>query len=315
MASIIAYFYEAVTKKHITCYDVVNLYFEKERYTPYTVARFTVLNNRVIEDLCEVQITIGGKVIHQGVADSMEAKMTDDGYYSITVYSRSFTAALSVNQPIPKINSNVNLNDILTSNISNLRVASQADTKTVNYVYILDRDTLWDAVVAYAIKAYSNYPYIRNSNTVMVSPPTSPTAFSHQSNVLELSQGVNLSNMISQINMKDYNGDYSTYQMTNDYAVNRYVIRRKTIELDKQWLAEPNTALSKRIDFSNRAVKYKAAKIEGYNGEDLFDKMTITKGSTKFIDEKYIHRIIITGNKDGIVTKLYTYFDGYSGDI
>ncbi|MCD7728242.1 MAG: hypothetical protein LUH57_07855 [Ruminococcus sp.] len=66
---------------------------------------------------------------------------------------------------------------------------------------------------------------------------------------------------------------------------------------------------------TNRATSYKAVKVYGYSGEDLFDKFNVKVDGSNFIRLKRIHKIHITANQNGIVTRLYTYFDSYSGDI
>lgn len=316
MNSILVNFFEANSGRFLGSRDAVSMSFVKEWYTPYTAVRLNIISENTIPDTCEVRVFIDSKVIHQGIADKMESRKTSDGLYHISLYSRGYTAALGVNQPVPKINSNVNLNDILTSNnISFPNIPCEKNTKTVNYVYILDKDTIWDAIVTYTVKAYKNYPYIRGANTVMVQPPTSPGRFSYSDKVLELYSGVNLSNLISQINMKDYDGNYETYELKNTYASDRQVIRQSKINLDEQWLSEPQTALEKRIYYANRAARYKAVKVDGYNGEDLFDKMTAACWGVEEITDRDIHKIEITADKKGVFTKLYTYYDSYSGDI
>lgn len=314
--SILVYFYEADNGKFFGSYNTISMSFVKERYTPYSAVRLNIISETSVPNLCEIRVSIDNKVIHQGVADRMESRKTSDGLYHISLYSRGYTAALGVNQPVPRINSNVNLNDIITANnISLPHISCEQDTKTVNYVYILDKDTLWDAIVAYTLKAYNNYPYIRGSNTVMASPFADPVSFEYSSSVTELISGVNLSNLISQINMKDYDGNYSTYELENAYAIDRNIVRQNKINIDEQWLAEPQTALKKRIFYSNRAARYKAVKVYGYGGEDLFDKMTVTSPDSDDIKARDIHKIEITADKRGVFTKLYTYYDSYSGDI
>ncbi len=316
MNNITVTIYEASTNRSINCQNVVSMSFDKEWYTPYSSLNITLLSETVLTDPNEVTVTINSKVIHDGPINAMESQKYSDGRFLINIYSKGYTAALGVNQPIPKINSNVNLNDVLTSNIILPKITCESNTKKVNYIYILDKDTLWDAVVTYTIKAYGSYPYIRNANTVMATPPEAGySTFTYTHDVLTTSYGTNLSNLISQINMKDYDDSYDTYELKNTYATDRSVIRETKINSDKQWLNEPETALKKRIYYSNRATKYRAVKIFGYHGEDLFDKFTVKLQQSTFLALRRIHRIHITANKNGVFTKLYTYYDSYSGDI
>lgn len=316
MNNITVTIYEASTNRSISYQNVVSMSFDKEWYTPYSSLNITLLSETVLTDPNEVTVAINSKVIHDGPIYAMESQKYSDGRFLINIYSKGYTAALGVNQPIPKINSNVNLNDVLTSNIILPKITCEANTKKVNYIYILDKDTLWDAVVTYTIKAYGSYPYIRNANTVMATPPEAGySTFTYTDSALTTSYGTNLSNLISQINMKDYDDSYDTYELKNTYATDRSVIRETKINSDKQWLNDPETALKKRIYYSNRATKYRAVKISGYHGEDLFDKFTVKLQQGTFLALRRIHRIHITANKNGVFTKLYTYYDSYSGDI
>lgn len=316
MSNITTTIYEASTSKSINCENIVAMNYEKEWYTPYSSLSITLLSETSLTDPNEVKVAFNSKIIHDGPIYNMESQKYPDNRFLITIYSRGYTAALGVNQPVPKINSNVNLNDVLTSNITLPNITCEPNTKKVNYIYILDKDTLWDSVVTYTIKAYNNYPYIRNANTVMATPPESGySKFSYSDDVLTTSYGVNLSNLISKINMKDFDDTYDTYEMQNAYAINRSVIKETKINYDRQWLNDPQTALKKRIFYSNRAARYKSVKIQGYNGEDLFDKFTVNQSGNIFVSERRIHKIRITAGKSGIFTKLYTYFDSYSGDI
>ena len=316
MNNITVTIYEAVTSKSLSSQNIVTMSFDKEWYTPYSSLTITFLSETVLTDPNEVSVTINSKVIHDGPIYTLESQKYSDGRFLITLYSRGYTAALGVNQPIPKINSNVDLNDVLTSNITLPKISCEANTKKVNYIYILDKDTLWDAIVTYTTKAYESYPYIRNANTVMATPPQAGySTFTYTDDVITTSYGNNLSNLISKINMKDYDDSYESYELRNTYATDRSVIRETKINYDNQWLSEPETALQKRIYYSNRAAKYRAAKIEGYHGEDLFDRFTVKLNNGIFLALKRIHRIHITANKSGVFTKLYTYYDSYSGDI
>lgn len=316
MSEITVKIYDAASGSFVESYDIISLSFTKERYTPFTSARINLVCDKAVDDAYEVVITVNSKTIHRGIADKTVSRKLSDGLYHTNIYSRGYTAALGVNQPVPKINSGVNLNGILTANEITLPfVTCQDSTKTVNYVYVLDKDTLWDAVVAYSVKAYSSYPYIRGSNTIMVTPPDSPESFEYSDNVLELISGVNLTNLVSKISMKDYDGNYNSYELVNSYAVSRRVIRQTKINLDEQWLSEPDTALKKRIYYSNRSAKFKGVKLYGYNGEDLFDKFTVIDQNVKQIENRDIHKIEITADKRGVFTTLYSYYDSYSGDI
>lgn len=317
MNSIRVTIFEPASNRSLVSQDIISMTYDKEWYTPYSSLNITFLSETVLTDPNEVTVTIESKIIHNGPIYTIESQRCSDQKFLITLYSRGYTAALGVNQPIPRINSNVDLSGVLTSNITLPKISCEANTKKVNYIYILDKDTLWDAIVTYTTKAYGSYPYIRNANTVMATPPEAGYyKYTYTDEIINSSYGSNLSNLISQINMKDYDDSYETYELTNTYAIDRSIIRESKINYDRQWTADPDIALKKRICYSNRAAKYRAVKVLNYHGEDLFDKFTVRySNGGLFVSERRIHRINITANKNGVFTKLYTYYDSYSGDI
>lgn len=297
-------------KSIITTSDVLSFSFIKERYTPYTTLKLSCLLNKKLSNAVAIKFYIDSKLIHYGAIDTLENNMTDrSGIANIS--TRGFSLALGLNEPTPNINSNVNLTNLLSRNVSLPNVSVQSGTTTIGYIYVLENSTLWDAVVAYSLKAYSTYPYISGTNTIRVTVPSSVKTHSYtKRECISDIHGTDFTNIISHVHMADENGNYGIYNKTNDYAVQREYIRHKQTKLDKQWLADTSGALNKSINFSMRGNRYFGIKYKGYKGEDLMDNL-------KFPDENLlisvmpISKIKIIGNKNGVFTTVLSYVDNY----
>lgn len=288
------------------------IYFnlDKERYTPYTSFRGTFIIPEYYEEVISVDFYINDHELHYGSVDM--AKMTfKKGYYRLDIASRSYTLALGLNQPKPQINSGVSLTNLMSRNVTLKNISCESDTKTINYIYVLENSTLWDAVVAYSLKAYGTYPFVYKTNQIRVTIPSITTSREYDMNsVIEKYNGSSLSNLISHIHMRDTDGNYEKYNLTDNYAVSRSIIKHKQIPMDKQWLSNTDMALKSRIDYSKRAAKYRGIKVLGYSGEELFDKFTYKHGTQTFRGS-YIHRLNITGSNSTVYTTMYEYIDAY----
>lgn len=288
------------------------IYFSinKERYTPYTSFKGAFIIPEYYEEIISVKFAIDGADVHFGSVDM--AKMTfKSGFYRLDISSRSYSLALGLNQPKPQINSSVTLDNLLSRNVALKNITYETGTKTVNYIYVLDNSTLWDAVVAYALKAYDKYPFIYKTNEIRINVPANAKLRSYDNNsIIEIYNGSTLSNLISHIHMRDTENNYETYNTTDEYAVSRDIIRHKQIPLDMQWLADTDKALTSRIDYSKRGTKYKGIKTLGYSGEELFDKFSYRFGSSAN-EGCTIHRLDISGSNNVIYTTMYEYEDAY----
>ncbi len=286
------------------------IYFNvnKERYTPYTSFNGSFIMSDPYEEIISIKFFIDGNVIHYGSVDSSRITLKNN-CYRLDISSRSYTLALGLNQPKPQLNTNVSLSSLFSGNVQLKNITYEKDSIIVNYIYVLDNSTLWDAVVAYALKAYNRYPYIYKTNEVRVNLPTDAKTRNYN-NLIELFNGSTLSNLISHIHMRDTDGNYETYNITDDYSVSRDIIRHKQIPLDMQWLSSPDKALTTRINFAKRGTKYRGIKVLGYSGEELFDKFTYIHKSLGN-QNCTIHKLNISGKNNVIYTTMYQYDDAY----
>lgn len=294
----------------VTLYECIYFSVDKERYTPYTTFKGSFIIPQYYEEIISIKFIIDGVDVHYGSVD-MAKMVFKEGYYRLDINSRSYTLSLGLNQPKPKINSNVSLRNILFSNVAVKNITYEGGTKTVNYIYVIDNSTLWDAVVAYSLKAYGTYPFIYKTNEVRVNPPTSVKSRDYYDNsLIEVYNGSTLSNLISDIHMKDTEDNYETYNLSDNYASVRDIVRHKQIPLDMQWLADTDMALKSRINYAKRGTKYNGIKVLGYSGEELFDNFSYYLEDKSYSNCK-IHKLNISGSNNVIYTTMYHYTDAY----
>ncbi len=294
----------------VTLYECIYFSVDKERYTPYTTFRGSFIIPQYYEEIISIRFIIDGVDVHYGSVD-MAKMVFKNGNYRLDINSRSYTLALGLNQPKPEINSNVTLRNIIFSNVAVKNITYEGGTKAINYIYVLDNSTLWDAVVAYSIKAYGTYPFVYKTNEVRVNAPTSVISRDYYDNsLIEVYNGSTLSNLISDIHMRDTEGNYETYNLSDIYASARDIVRHKQIPLDKQWLDYTDIALTSRIDFAKRGTKFNGIKVLGYSGEELFDEFSYYLEDTSYTNCA-IHKLNITGSNNVIYTTMYHYTDAY----
>lgn len=295
----------------ITVSEILKLTFEKERYTPYTKLTVSFVSGSENSEIISVKAICDTKTIHYGPVDTCETILRN-GCRITTIVSRGFSGGLGVNQPTPEINYNVNLESLLANNISIPHVTCETGTPTINYIFVKENSTLWDAVAALCRKTNSGYPHIYEHNTVRLSrSPSAKSIILASSDIISCGNGNDLSKMLSHIHMKDINGTYNTYNLTNSYAVQREIVRHKQVPFDRQWLATPETSLEYRRDFSMRGCLYKKLSYYGYNGEDLRDYVSAEAPNFSVVNRE-ISRIRLTADLSGIVTTLWMYTDNYT---
>ena len=287
------------------------IYFslDKERYTPYTTFKGSFIILAQYEEIISIKVFIDDINVHFGSVDMAKMSFKSD-YYRLDISSRSYTLALGLNQPKPQINSNVTLDNLLSRNVTLKNVTCESGTKTLNYIYVLENSTLWDAVVAYSLKAYNKYPYIYKTNEIRIHDPQHMIIRTYENDsIIEMYNGSTLSNLVSDIHMRDTDGNYEKYNLTDSYAEERDIVRHKQIPLDRQWLADTDMALTSRIKYSKRGTKYRGIKVVGYAYEELFDRFTYYPDRESRTCE--IHKLNISGSNNCIYTTMYEYDDAY----
>lgn len=289
--------------------DCISMRFEKERYTPYTLLEGQWYAPNIIpSEIISVRLILGNKGIHYGYPCSAQITYKD-GKQILKLRSRGYTDALSRNQPTAGLVPNVTLDLLATSAIVCPNVGYEANTPEVNYVNYYDGTSIWDAIICYSIRAYGLYPYIRGANTVRISRPSDmgiiviPT-----SSLIQKGTGTDYSNLICAISESDITGEANAFNVFDDFAASRNIIRKREITFDREWIMDPELGLKMRIDRSKRGVNYDFFTVLGYPEADLLDQLVISE--LNYVGE--ISKIQITASQEQpLTTQIYCYHDAY----
>jgi hypothetical protein len=125
--------------------------------------------------------------------------------------------------------------------------------------------------------------------------------------VISSGVGMDTTKIVSDIHMQDINGSYSVYNLNNPIANNLNIVRHKQIDLDRQYLSNPQDALTHKVNFSMRGYYFVYATYNGYQGEDICDYVNFYN----YFSHSRISKLEIDGNNGNIVTKVYAYTDNY----
>lgn len=289
--------------------NCISLRFEKERYTPYTLLEGQWYAPNIIpSEIISVSLILGGNGIHYGYP-TLAQIINKDGKQVLKLRSKGYTDALSRNQPTAGLVPDVTLELLANSAIVCPNISYEENTPEVRYVNYYDGTSIWDAIVCYSIRAYGLYPYIRGANTVRISRPSDMGIVSLAStSLLAKGTGNDYSNLISAISESEITGEPNTYNIIDDFAVSRDIIRKKEILFDREWIMDPELGLKKRIDFSKRGVMYDFFTVLGYPGTDLLDQLVIS--DLGYVGE--VSRFVITASQENPVsTQIYCYHDAY----
>lgn len=288
----------------------INFRFIRERYTPYTQCTGVFIGNIEISSICTIELYYNGTLLHRGMSDSI-VKKYKDGRFIISFLSRGYTLLLGQNEPKPGIRNNLTLGGLISENAHIPNVQWEATTDLVNYIYVKEKSTIWDAICAYSYKAYKNYPYIKNTNTVYASVVQSPKTFNYNSErIITMGESVSTSGLLSKLYMCDTEGEY-TYTQDNSIADDYNIVRRKYYPLDKQWLENPEDGLKAKLNYSNRGKNAVYLVYAGHKFENLMDKGNYNLDGINFMLSEHISGVEVTGNKNGVFTKITVYRDSY----
>ncbi len=286
---------------------IVSMRVVKERYTPYTFAVGKVTSLMDVDLTSEVKCFVDETCIHHGIIDRFDKKYKN-GRWEITFESRGYSLLLAQNEPVPKMNYNVNLTTLAQLNEAIPNVLYQPDTENVNYVYVKERSTIWEAICAYSVKAYGTIPYIYDTNTVMVTAARAMLTDYSLEKIVEVGIASDRRNILSRVYMADVDGEY-IYSKKNQNAVDNNIVRIKHYPLDKQWLSDPYIGLEARLNSSNKRCFQKYLTYIGFGNEQVFDQMYF-KNSLMTIAQKNITRVEINVHDMEIFTTLHYYDDG-----
>lgn len=284
--------------------NCISFYFVKEVYTPYTLFEGTfVMPSTVPHDINRVAFYIDNKNIHFGIVDSIDFYKEKGNAY-IRIKSKSFTSLLCQNQPVPGMNPNVTLSDVMSG--FSIPYVTYESTGTVKYIYVKEGSTLWDAAANFNFKLNGGYPYIEGTNTLRVTLKTPDEINIADELVTRTGTLYDYTKLISHLHMKDAEGTYDVFSRSNEYVINHKIVRHKQIPLDMQYLNDPDAGLLFKLNYSMRGCNCRYVEYVGYSGEDLNDNLTSTAGG---ISSERIRKLVISGRNSIIRTTLGVYTD------
>ncbi|MBR6874300.1 MAG: hypothetical protein IKN17_12420 [Ruminococcus sp.] len=281
--------------------NTVKLHFVKDRYAAYTELSGSFEYTGDLSDVTGIKLTAGGRNLHYGPLEYYRCEQTA-GRVTVSFRSRGWSSALTMNEPVPGMNYNLDLAGLAAANPSMPHVTYESNTSAVNYIYVKEHSTLWEAVSAYAMKAYGTQPYIYGHNQVCVRIPQGSQYSIAPGDAAAFGTVRDRRAMLSKVYMADIDDQY-TYSVTNSQASGTELVREHYYELDRQWLASPATGLQQRIDRSNRHSFDKFIRRIGFAGEDLFDVVSATVNGVTVSGR--VCGIELTAEKKQIETVLY----------
>lgn len=281
--------------------------FRKDIYTPYTSLSARVrAEHSGFDDAAEVMLAIDSKLIHHGLIDSLKTEKAG-GEYFLSVTSRGFTSLLCQNQIEPGLKMNISFNMLMDNFYTLPYVTHENNADDSSYIYVRPNTSMWDAASNLAYKLLGTYPYIRGTNTVMISPFPAPEVFDFTgSELISYGKELSCSHIASDYHMADINGNYGTFDLTNPDAAALKIVRHKYFDLDMRFLYDPQQALYFRDKFDFRGHKMLYCSYSGYCGEDLYDVVSFNGVSSERIGS-----IDIRGSSKGILTETGVYRDKF----
>jgi hypothetical protein len=284
------------------------LYFTKERYTPFTYFKGTFIEPITNKRVKEVCLYRDSDLLHCGTGDSVEY-FSERGTPKLKITSYGYSKQLGQDFAEPGIIPTPTL-DTIISGAGVYGVSCQQNTSTVPYVYYEEKTTVWDAACIYSMKAYQKYPFIRGADTVLCSlPPAEQQTFQRSaSSLVRCGKGQRLGNIFSDVYTQDLNGNW-TYHLGNSFAAAHNITRAKYYPPEREWVYDLNDQLKYYMYFSDRGREYISATFQGYLGEDLCDKETLALPNYTGTPE--ISKLTVRASPAGVFTDMQFYFDSF----
>lgn len=284
----------------------LRLNFRRELYTPYALLTGEFITDTAITaaQVCTVRLILGSSEVFCGLPDKV-VLTREGGLGKISFTARSYTALTAQNEPEPGVISDIDLAGLVGSCLTHPYITAQQGTTVVNYIYVKPSSSLWEAVVAYNIKALGRLPYIRGTGTIMADKSASAVKSYNGAAILSSGGGVNTLSLLSDLHMRIGDGEYQ-YHYDNPAAVPYKIRRSRYYELDSQWLQNIPLGLEYKANASGKRCRYSFFSYAGYKGEELFDKV---QSSGTACDGKYINGVSLTLDERGARTRIDCYDD------
>ncbi|MCD8219613.1 MAG: hypothetical protein LUC50_04505 [Ruminococcus sp.] len=247
--------------------------------------------------------------LHLGTVENLEV-VHEKGVYRLHLVSRSLTAMLLQNQLEPGLHATVSLDKLMTEFYTlPEEITWEASEDTSNYLYVKSNSSMWDGVVSLTYKIYASYPFVRGANEICMNPPDTYQTFtaSDAAELLKVGTVTDQSLLCSDYYMADADGTYGAFHESDTEVSSHGLVRTKQLALDLQYIYNPQQALTFRRKFADRRLIRYYVEILGASTLSLGDR--ITYGS--ILNGALITRVCITGNGNGIRTRLEAYEDPF----
>lgn len=252
----------------------VKLRYSKDIYTMGTLLSGSAVWSGDASQIVGIRLDLGGKRVHEGYASYVRSEYRS-GRQTVNFESQGWSVMLGQNEPVPGMNFNVDLAAVGALNVQIPNVTFESGTAVVNYIYVKEHSTIWDALTAYGMKAYGRLPYIYGANEVRVRAASGTARTYDPARIVSEAVICDRRGMHSKVYMADADGQYN-YSASDAAATADGIVREKYYALDRQWLSSPTTGLEMRLKLARRRSRMKALVKLGYDGEDLFDSYRIT---------------------------------------
>jgi hypothetical protein len=177
----------------------------------------------------------------------------------------------------------------------------------MNYIYIREGSSTWDAIANFNFRLNGGYPYIEGTNKVRVTPRTPVNHTFEEDDAIKYGILYDYTKIVSHYHMKDIEDTYDSYNKGSAFAIARGLTRHKQIPLDMQYLNDPDSGLLFKLNFSQRGCRCVYVQHNGYGNEEIND--TLTFGS---VVNGNIKKIVLTGENNSVKTLLGVYDDAFN---
>ena len=99
----------------------------------------------------------------------------------------------------------------------------------------------------------------------------------------------------------------NAYQKSNPPALSAGIVRHKQIPFDREFLHDPDSALTFRCLQSQRGCEGKFFSYSGFQGEELGERVSVDG----FLQNAVICDLKVNYSSKGVVTKIRCYQDGF----
>ncbi|MBR5683964.1 MAG: hypothetical protein IKW96_11935 [Ruminococcus sp.] len=287
--------------------NVLSFSFSKDLYTPYTTLTAHICTSSPkIPNIAEITLNVNGFPVHHGLIDSVKQEKKGNCRF-ISISSRGFTSLLCQNQIEPGLKMNISFNMLMEDFYTLPYVFHENDSDNSSYIYVKPNTSMWDAAANLTYKRRGTYPYIRGTNTVMMSPVTTPVTFDYSGEKF-ISTGIEHVNsrLGSDYHMADINGDYGNFDLSDSDVSDLKIVRHKYFDLDMRFLYAPQQALVYRDKYDFRGRERVFCSYNGYHGEDLCDIVSFDSVSSERVGS-----VTIRGSSKGIFTEVGVYRDKF----